>query len=414
MRTAGAKGLRALRNANCDRLLELLRLHGALHRAELARRSGLSRTTVSTIVAALIDAGVVSEVDGANGVAGDAGLRRPRGLLTLNPEGRAVVGVDFSFQQVRVVVADLAHQIRGEGFAPLEPDQSWSESIELGLATIDKALAVAGVGRAQVIGVGLGLPGPIDRTSGALGRSSNSVAWAGIHAGQELSSLLGVPVYQENTSRLAALAEATWGAGRGCDDLIFVKLAAGVGSGLVFGGHIFRGSVGAAGELGHITVDENGPACRCGNRGCLETYARVPAVLAALRPAFGDDVALPQVLAASAAGDRAARRVISDVGRVVGTALAGVCNLLNPSRIIIGGDLAPAGDELLVPLRSSLRRHALPMTFEAVTVVVAELGDRAGALGGVALVLHEGEPVAMLEESMPVDTTLVLTGGSGR
>jgi predicted NBD/HSP70 family sugar kinase len=202
-----------------------------------------------------------------------------------------------------------------------------------------------------------------------------------------------VPVYSDNTSRLAALAEATWGAGRGNSDVIFVKLAAGVGSGLVFGGSIFRGSVGAAGEIGHITVDENGPACRCGNRGCLETYAGVPAVLAALRPVLGEQVTLGHVLEASTAGDRACRRVIADAGRVVGTALAGVCNLLNPEKIIIGGDLAAAADVLFNPLRASLRRHALGMTFDAAQITAAELGDHAGALGGVALVLHEGEPL---------------------
>lgn len=394
-RTVG--GLRGLRQANSDRLLELLQRHGALHRAELARRAGLSRTTVSTIVSALIDAGIVAEVDPEGQDQGDAeqtaGSRRSRSLLTLSTTGRVIVGVDISYQNIRVVVANPSHEVLAEACTPLKPDQGWQDSLVLAETTIDETLATAGAGRTQVIGVGLGLPGPIDRTTGVLGLSSNTVAWAGINGSRDLAARLQLPVFQDNTSRLASLAEATWGAGRGASHLVFVKLSVGVGSGLVFGGRIFRGAIGAAGELGHVTVDENGPACRCGNRGCLETFARVPAVLAALRPAMGDGVTLAQVLAASADGDRACRRVIGDVGRVVGTALAGVCNLLNPERIVVGGDLAAAGEVLLQPLRMSMRRHALVMTYQSARVVAAELGDQAGALGGVALVLHEGASV---------------------
>jgi predicted NBD/HSP70 family sugar kinase len=166
-----------------------------------------------------------------------------------------------------------------------------------------------------------------------------------------------------------------------------------VGGGLILNGQIVRGVAGAAGDLGHISVDDSGPTCRCGNRGCLEAYAGVPAILDALRPVLGEDVTLAQALEACASGSRAARRVFADVGHLVGRTLGGVCNLLNPERIVVGGDVAQAGEYLLEPMREALERHSLAIAGDAVEVVAAKLDDQAGALGGVALVLRADTPL---------------------
>ena len=156
---------------------------------------------------------------------------------------------------------------------------------------------------------------------------------------------------------------------------------------------VVRGVAGAAGELGHLTVDDAGPTCRCGNRGCLEAYAGVPAILSALRPALGDHITLEDALDANAGGSRAARRVFGDVGQLVGRMLGGVCNLVNPERVLVGGDVARAGEVLLEALRDSLARHSLPICADSVEVVSAKLEDQAGALGGVALVLRSNTPL---------------------
>lgn len=382
--------LQGLRQGNRARLLELLLHHGALHRAELARRAHLSRSTVSTIVADLVAEGLVVEST-SNGVTAHTGAGRPGGLLKLNPAGRLAVGIDISYSTLRVVVADLAHTVLARAQGPTPVDESWMTTLDVGVQLIDRALAEAGAGREQVLGVGLGLPGPVDQTARTVGMSGSSLAWSGVRAEDELAERLGVPVTSDNTSHLGSLAESVWGAGIGCQDLLYLKLSTGVGGGLLVGGRIFRGAVGAAGEIGHMTVDDTGPACRCGNRGCLELYAGVPAVLAALRPVLGDDVTLEVVLGQLRRGNRACQRVIGDVGVTLGRTLAGVCNLLNPRRVVVGGELAGAGEVLLEPLRASLDRHALPIISGALEVVPGVLGGMAGALGGVVAVLRQGE-----------------------
>lgn len=388
MESVTGGSLRQLRARNRDRLLLLIRDQGPLHRAELARRAGLSRTTVSIIVTELLDAGKVIEVypaaDSPLSYDGRAGA-----LLAVNPAVGTAVGIDFSYETVRVIVADLAHNVLSRKEADLRPDQSASANLALAVQLTEAALFQVDLDRSPLIGAGLGVPGPVDQTRREVGFSSNAASWVGAHAADELAGRLGVPVALDNTAHLGCLAESMWGAGVGYPSLIYLKLGFGVGGGFVIDGQIYRGVTGAAGELGHLTVDENGPSCRCGSRGCLEVYASVPAVLAALQPLFGRDVSLPVVLATARDGNRAVCRVLADTGQVLGNAMASVCNLLNPGRIIVGGDLAAAGDVLLDPLREALGRRALQIVANSVEVVPGELGQDAGALGGVALVLRE-------------------------
>ncbi|GAC1610632.1 MAG: hypothetical protein NVS3B26_18470 [Mycobacteriales bacterium] len=195
-----------------------------------------------------------------------------------------------------------------------------------------------------------------------------------------------VPVRVDNDAHLGALAEWTWGAGRGCDDVAYVKFAAGIGCGLVIGGRPCRGRGGTAGELGHLLVLPGGPVCRCGNRGCLEPLAGAEAVLALLRPALGP-ATIPEVVAPALTGDAACRRVVGDTGALVGQAVAALVNLLNPVRLVVGGPLAGAGDCLLDPLRQAVARSAIPSAAEDLTVLPGELRDRAEVLSAVALVL---------------------------
>ena len=391
--------LRSLRQGNRERLLGLLRGGGAMHRAELARRAGLSRSTVSTIVASLLEEGLV--IEAADGDTHGQQSGRPGELLTLNPAGGGVLGLDFSYREVRVAVADVAHRVLADAVADLAPDQSWVESLRIGEELVDRVLAESGFDRSQVLGAGLGVPGPIDQTSGEVGVSSNSLGWVGVHAADELSNRLRAPVAMDNTAHLGSLAEAVWGAGQGCRNSVYLKLSSGVGGGFIFDGRVFRGSIGAAGEIGHLMVDEGGPACRCGGRGCLEVYASVPAVLETLRPLMGEDVTLDTVLTASAEGNRACRRVLGDAGAVVGQAMASVCNVLNPERIIVGGGLAPAGDALFEPMRTALDRHALKIVADNVQILPARLGSMAGALGGIALVLREADRLVSADGEEP-------------
>jgi predicted NBD/HSP70 family sugar kinase len=197
-----------------------------------------------------------------------------------------------------------------------------------------------------------------------------------------------MPVRVENDANLGALAEIVWGAGRGCSELLYVKAASGVGAGLVLNGRLYEGHAGTAGEIGHITIDETGPVCRCGNRGCLEVYAAAEAVLEPLRRRHGPKLTLRQVIALAQEGDLGCQRVIADAGRSLGLAIAGTCNLLAPERVIVGGELANAGAILLDPLRTVVSRSAIASLRET-PVHGGVLGERAEVLGAVALVLRE-------------------------
>jgi len=247
----------------------------------------------------------------------------------------------------------------------------------------------AGTERSAVIGVGLGLPAPIDTRSGQVGSSSILPGWVGVEAAKAMSERLGLPVYVDNDANLGALAEVRWGAARGCADAAYIKISAGVGAGLVIGGRLYRGAVGTAGEIGHTSVDEHGRICRCGNRGCLETVAAVPVMLELLAHSHGQ-LAAADVVRLAQGGDMGCRRVIEDVGRHVGVAVANLCNLINPEMVVVGGELAQADRLLLDPLADVVRRRAIPSAAAVATIAAARLGSRAHVLGALALVLDHG------------------------
>jgi len=367
-----------LRQSNRERLLHLLRSHGTMTQAQLARASGLSPATVSSIARELRGEGWVQDV----------GTGGKRTALSLSRTAGVAVGIDFDHSHVRVALADLAHNVLAEASEALDVDHEAYEGIGLAGKMVRELLADVGVGRERVTGVGMGLPGPLRRDTGQIGDSAILPGWIGARPEAMMSEELGLAVRVENDANLGALAEIVWGAGRGCSELLYVKVASGVGAGLVLNGRLYEGHAGTAGEIGHVTVDESGPVCRCGNRGCLEVYAGADAVLDPLRRRHGAKITLRQVIALAQEGDLGCQRVIADAGRSLGLAIAGTCNLLAPERVIVGGELAAAGEILLEPLRTIAQRSAIA-SLRATPVLQGVLGERAEVLGAVALVLRE-------------------------
>jgi predicted NBD/HSP70 family sugar kinase len=369
------------------RLLVLLRERGAMSRAELARAAGLSNSTVSAAIARMVAAGVVIERGDTVRPAGNA-AGRPGRVVSLNPRAGAAVGVYLGWSHVRVVVADLAHHVLGSAVRELRGHTA-EEGLPATVDAVEEALAAGRVHRDRLLGAGVGLPGPIDRPSGMPSPSKILPGWAGVAVAEELGRRLGVPVAVDNDANVAALAELTWGAGQGCSDLVYLKLHSGVGAGVVVNGELARGAAGGAGEVGHIVLDPAGPECWCGSRGCLQVYTSIPAVLAAASREAGRELTLRALI--DGAGEPAVARVLTRVGEIAGRAMAGVCNVLNPRRVVVGGGLAGAGEVLIGPLRRTLRANCLPLVGSDTEVVAAALGNEAGALGGVALVLRETE-----------------------
>jgi predicted NBD/HSP70 family sugar kinase len=378
-----------MREGSRKRVCNVLRERGAASRAEIARTTGLSRTTVSTIVTDLIEDGLAHEREEQQGADGHTG--RPPVMLSLNRSAGVALGLDFGHRHLRVAVADLSHAVLAETWCELDVDHSAEEGLDRAAEFVEQVLAEAGADRSQVIGTAMGLPAPIDRTTGAVEEASILPGWVGVDAAGEASRRLGLPIEVENDANLGALAELTWGAAKGSSDVVFLKVSSGIGAGLITGGKLQHGASGTAGEVGHMVLSEGGPVCRCGNRGCLEALASGPAVADLLASSRREPVTTRQLLELCAAGDAAAVRLIADAGRAIGVGVASLCNILNPQSVVVGGDLAAAGDVLLDPIRGVVGRMALPTAAADVEIIAGVLGDRAEMLGAVALVMHESD-----------------------
>jgi predicted NBD/HSP70 family sugar kinase len=375
--------LQDMRELNRLRLLEALRRAGSADRAELVRAAGLSRATVSALVGECIAQGVIVE-DRDGSSPGGRGRRSAR--LRLEPTAGIAVGVDFGHRHVRVAVADLASTVLAEHRVDLDVDAGADAALDAGAVLVSELLADGGIDRERVLGVGMGLPAPIDRRTETVGSSSILRAWAGVRPGAELARRVGLPVRLENDANLGALGEFVYGAGRRSLDMVYVKISSGVGAGLVLDGSLRTGDAGMAGEFGHVVVVPDGALCRCGNRGCLETVASAAALLRLLEPVHGPGLTTGRLLELAAAGDDAAAASVAEAGRFVGRALGALCNAVDPAAIIVGGDLGAVCEPLLDAIRAELGRTALGHGPE---VQPAVLADRAEVLGAVALALAE-------------------------
>lgn len=365
-------------------VLDALRMAGPLTRFELSERTGLSRTTVSGLLSELARRDLVGEVE----VPAISTGGRPAAPVALRPAAGLAVGADVGRTHVRVALVDLGHQLLAERSVHLDVEDHPDEALDTAARLVDAVLDEAGHTRAELVGVGFGVPAPLD-AAGEVGASSMLPGWTGHRPADELQQRLGIVVHTENDANTGALAEALWGSGRGHRIVVHVKAASGVGAGIVVDGTLFRGASGTAGELGHTTVRDGGDICRCGNRGCLELQVGGPALLAQVRNSGLRVETLEQLIERALDGDAAGRRVLLDAGDQLGLALVNTVNLLNPDVIVFGGELSTAGDLVLAPLKARVQRSAIAPAAAAVDVLMATLGNRAEALGAALLVVRE-------------------------
>ncbi|HEX2893333.1 MAG TPA: ROK family transcriptional regulator [Marmoricola sp.] len=376
--------LERLRDANRRAVLTVLATEGPRSRADLARATGLSRTTVSSLVQELVEAGQAVET-AERGRPHKGGSGRPPLLVAAVSAHGAVAGVDVGHHHVRVVLGDRTGAVLAEEVRPLDVDDHGSATLD-GITRMLRSLARStGQDPSALRAIGLCVPAPIDRRSAQI-RSGVLPGWRDLAPAGQLEERLGVPVAADNDANLGALAELHHGVAHGVGDFVYLKLAGGVGAGLVLGGRLYRGATGIAGELGHVQVVEHGRACRCGNRGCLETEVALPRLLEHVQPTHEGTLTAERLVELDAAGDPGVRRVLGDAGRTAGRALADLCNSLNPSMLVIGGPLGSA-TSLVAGVRESVDRYAQPNAAAAVRVVSAALGERAEVTGALALAI---------------------------
>ena len=388
-----------VKNINKHAVVDLIRFtSGGISRIELSRQMNLTRAAITTIVADLQSEGLVREVE-SHYPSG----RRPI-VLEINPERGYVVGIDMGATHVTILLTDYSARVVRELDESLDINAGPAVCLPRVEELVHRILAEAGLTIKDVTAIGAGVPGPVVAGVGVSGPPIMP-GWDGYPIRDDLAKRFGLPVSLRNDAELGAIGEWAYGAGRGERHLAYIKVGTGIGAGLLLDGQIYGGANGSAGEIGHVTIDESGPICTCGNRGCLEALAGGRAIarraiqevnsgrrtmLAQITPV--SNIHSRDVIAAARRGDLVSQQIVSEAGVHLGTALASLVNLFNPSMVVVGGGVAQIGDLLLEPIRETVHQRSLLPASRSVRITSALLGRRSSAMGAVvqalSIVLH--------------------------
>ena len=377
-----------IRAINRSTILNSIKTHGAIPRAEIARLTGLSPATVTGITAELIQDNLVFEKE-----SGDSSGGRPPIMLAINPNGGCVVGIKVMEDHALGALTDLEASLLGKQSYPLTDTSP--EGISRSLSElVAELLKMSENPVPNLMGVGVGLAGIVEAGQGLV-RQSPFFGWNDVPLREMIQSRVNVPVYVDNDVNTLAFAEKWFGAGRGIDNFLVVTVGRGIGLGIVSNGQFNHGARGGAGEIGHTVIQPGGEICACGKRGCLEMYASEPALLRQAAKAFeqGQLSSLPntpeELIALAASGEKAAQEIFARAGELLGQSIANLVNIFNPQRVLINGEGVRAGNWLFDPMRFAIDEHTMPGLRQDVSILVEPLGDDAWARGAASLVLHE-------------------------
>ncbi len=388
-----------VRRINLSVILQELRNHAPLSRAALAERTGLNKTTVSSLVNELIEQQFVREL-GLEMAGSKGGVGRLAMLLTLDPAAGYIISGEIGVDFISAICANFAPEVIWHHREDIQPDMGQDVIIHRMLALFDQAASFGAVSCKSLLGITLGVPGLVDQESGSLMFAPN-LKWENVPLRSMLSEHCSAPVFVNNEANMAALGEHHFGAAQGYEDVLYISAGIGLGGGFVHRGRLFSGATGVAAEFGHMTMDPAGELCSCGNYGCWETQVSQSALfrliqrqiqsgkISILRDAsLGnlDHLTLPRVLQAARQGDTVTLACLEQVGRSLGIGIASLVNALNPEMVVLGGALSQAGEFLLPVVQEELERRALKWSREASRVVLAQHGANACLMGGVAMV----------------------------
>ena len=385
-----------IKNFNKHSAVDLIRFAtSGISRTDLADQMGLTRAAVTLIVSDLLENEVILEAESRaipNG--------RPPVVLEINPKRGLVAAVDMGASHINIALADFSAKIINEKYIPFDIKQGPQICLAEVSRNLHELLDQSGVKISQLLAVGVGVPGPVMTDAGIVVSPPIMPGWDGYLIREKLEKEWGCPVSLNNDAELGALGEWAYGAGRGERNLAFIKVGSGIGAGLIINQQIYGGKTGSAGEIGHLTIDENGPMCSCGNHGCMEAFAGGHAIAQQARKLVEsgkrtllssipiEDLTAQEVAKAARRGDLPSQEIIMRAGTFIGIAIAGLVNLFNPGAVIIGGGVAQAGDLLTTPIRQAVRERSLRASEQSVHITTAMLGKRSSLMGATVQAIN--------------------------
>ena len=361
-------------------------------RAQLANLTGLSRSTVGGRLDALVDLGLISSAGDADSTGG-----RPSSLFSLATQSRWVVGVDLGARHATVGIADLSGALLLETTVDMEIADGPTVVLDLVISIIRDQLAEHSLSFASVLSVGIGVPGPVEHLTGRPATPPIMPGWDDFDIPGWVGARLGIPVLVDNDVNLMALGERSV-AWPHVEDLMFVKISTGIGSGIISGGLLQRGAQGTAGDIGHIQVaGESVTACHCGNHGCLEAIAAGPAVVSSLQRSGVAVSSTAELIALVRQGDIDAIGAVREAGRKIGEVLAMSVSLINPSVIVLGGSMAQAGEHLIAGVREVVYSRSMPLASSHLAIVASRAAEHAGVIGAAIMALEHSLSAESIE-----------------
>ncbi len=366
-----------------------------MSRTDLADRMGLTRAAVSLIVNDLLESKVVLEAESRSAPSG-----RPPIVLEINPECGLVGAIDMGATHMSVALADFAARIHQESEFPFDIKDGPEVCLARADQNLREMLEGQGLSISDISAIGIGVPGPVITEAGMVVAPPIMPGWDRYPIRASMEKMWKRPVTLNNDAELGALGEWAYGAGRGERNIAYIKVGSGVGAGLILNQQIYGGTTGAAGEIGHLTIDENGPLCDCGNRGCLEAFAGGHAIArqgqslakSGKRTLLADlpieKITALEVAEAARRGDLHAQEILRRAGTYIGIAIAGLINLFNPSVVIIGGGVSQVGDSLTAPIRQAVRERAMRASEQSVRITTGMLGRRSVLIGATVQAIN--------------------------
>lgn len=385
-----------IKNFNKHSAVDLVRFATTgISRTDLADQMGLTRAAVTLIINDLLENNIILEAESRAIPSG-----RPPIVLEINPKRGLVAAVDMGATHINIAIADFSAKIMEETYLPFDIKQGPQVCLVEANRMLHDLLDRSGVNISQLMAIGVGVPGPVITDAGTVISPPIMPGWDGYPIRESLEKKWGCPVSLNNDAELGALGEWAYGAGRGERNLAFIKVGSGIGAGLIINQQIYAGTTGSAGEIGHLTIDENGPLCTCGNRGCLEAFAGGHAIALQAKKMVesgkrtllssipSENLTAQEVAKAARRGDLPSQEIIMRAGTFIGIAIAGLVNLFNPGAVIIGGGVAQAGDLLTTSIRQAVRERSLRASEQGVHITTAMLGKRSSLMGATVQAIN--------------------------